>query len=60
MKGQYHTDDQIIASLDLPDPCPIYIHIREKSVVLKVGQRDWQWDLDSGRLVGQGTIVKEH
>lgn len=57
MKAIFHTDDQIIASLRLPDPCPIYIEIKEKDIILRVGQRDWQWDLEDGHLVGQGTCV---
>lgn len=55
MKKFFHTDDQIIAGLKLPDPCPIHIEIKEKDLILRVGQRDWQWDLEDGHLVGQGT-----
>jgi len=59
VKKVFHTDDQIIASLKLPDPCPIYIRIKDKDITLHVGQRDWQWDLEDGHLVGQGTCISE-
>lgn len=57
MKAVFHTDDQIISHLVLPDPCPIYIEIKEKDITLHVGQRDWQWNLEDGYLVGQGTCL---
>jgi len=57
MKTVFHANDLIVPSLKFPDPCPISIQIKEKDIVLHVGQRDWQWDLKDGHLVGSGCCV---
>lgn len=57
MKTMFHTDDLIVPSLKFPDPCPISIQVKEKDIILRVGQRDWQWDLEDGHLVGCGTCI---
>ncbi|KKN88135.1 hypothetical protein LCGC14_0252070 [marine sediment metagenome] len=49
--------DLILPTLDLPDPCSIKIEIRDDSVFLYIGARDWQWDFGDERLVGCGTTV---
>lgn len=60
MKPVFHTNDPIVPTLKFPDPCPISIQIKEKDIILHVGQRDWQWDLEDGHLVGQGTRFDPH
>ena len=47
--------DYLLPTLDLPDPCPIKVEIRNNSLFLHVGPRDIQWDFDSELWVGQGT-----
>jgi len=47
--------DLILPTLDLSNPCPIKIEIRNDSIFLYIGPRDWQWDFDSGKFVGCGT-----
>ena len=59
MKTRFHIDDLILSTLKLPDPCPISIQIKNKDIILHVGQRDWQWDLEDGHLVGCGTCIDE-
>lgn len=57
MKKVYTIDDLILPHLNLPDPCPIKIEIRNDSIVLYVGSRDWEWDLEEGSLMGCGTLL---
>ena len=54
MKDVFTIDDLVLPTLKLPDPCPIRIEIRDECVYLYVGQRDWQWRLSNGKLVGSG------
>lgn len=54
---KYETEDLILPRLDLPDPCPVRIEIRDDSVFLYVGQRDWQWDYEDESFVAQGTTI---
>lgn len=55
---KYNHQDQILPLLqmrgELPDPCPVTVEITDKFVYLFVGQRDWQWDKETGRLIGAG------
>ena len=51
----YKQEDLILPGLDLPDPCPVKIEIRDNSVFLYIGSRDWQWDYEDESLVGCGT-----
>lgn len=58
----YTYDDQILPMLGRKDSlggenCQVTVVIREDSVVLRVGPRDWQWDRESGRFVGAGTAL---
>ena len=55
MKKTFEVDDLILANLTLTNPVPIKIEIRDDSIFLYIGQRDWQWDLKTGGLVGCGT-----
>ena len=52
---EYKTDDVILPELDLPNPCPIRIVVEDKHVFLYIGPRDWQWERDTGEMVGSGT-----
>ena len=51
----FKAKDLILPDLSLPDPCPIKIEIRDDSIFLFVGPRDWQWDFESEKWVGCGT-----
>jgi hypothetical protein len=55
---KYSHQDQILPLLqmqgELPDSCPVTVELTEEFVYLFVGQRDWQWDRETGRLVGAG------
>ncbi len=37
--------------------CPVRVVIRDGDVRLCVGPRDWQWDRNTGQLIGQGTTI---
>ena len=52
---RFEINDIVLPSLELPDPCPIKIEIRDGSIYLYVGQRDFQWDLKDEEFVGCGT-----
>jgi len=56
---KFEMQDLILPVLDLPDPCPIRIEIRDDSLFLYVGARDWQWDFEDESLVGCGTRLME-
>lgn len=52
-------EDIMLPSLTLPDPCSVRIEIRDdykgrSNLFLYVGQRDWQWDLETGEWIGSG------
>ena len=51
----FKVEDQVLPTLDLPNPCPIRIEIRDDCIFLYVGVRDWQWDFDDEQWVGSGT-----
>ena len=52
---EFKQNDLILPMLKLPNPCPVRITLDEKYLRLFVGQRDWQWNLEDGHLVGCGT-----
>lgn len=52
---EFKINDLVLPDLALPDPCPVRIKITDKYIFLFVGQRDWQWRLNDGSLVGTGT-----
>ena len=54
---RYELKDSILPILDLPDPCPIKIEIKNDSVYLHIGPRDWQWDFEDEKFVGCGTCL---
>jgi hypothetical protein len=51
----FEVDDLILPKLELPNPCQIIIKITDKNLRLYIGPRDWQWDMKTELLVGQGT-----
>lgn len=55
---KFEIKDLILPTLDLPDPCPIKIEIRDDSLLLYIGARDWQWDFEDATLVGCGTRLE--
>ncbi len=57
MKKIFQHNDLILPMLELPDPCPIKIEIRDNYLFLYVGARDWQWDTKTGELIGCGTCL---
>jgi len=57
MNKKFETEDLILPYLNLPDPCPIKVEIRDNSLFLCVGPRDWQWDFDDETWVGCGTSL---
>ena len=57
MKKTFKHQDLVLPIIKLPDPCPISIKILKDHIFLFVGQRDWQWDLETGELVGCGTTL---
>ena len=57
MKKTFEHQDLILPVIKLPDPCPIRIEIKDDYVLLYIGQRDWQWDSETGELVGCGTTL---
>ena len=57
---KYKTEDSVLSALQLPDPCRVEIEITPKLVFLKIGPRDWQWDRESGKFVGAGTLLLEN
>jgi len=54
---KYETDDLILPTLKLKDPTPIKVEITDKYVILCVGPRDWQWNKETGEMVGAGTAL---
>ena len=52
-------EDAVLPIIQLPNPCPVEVMVTEKYVFLHVGQRDWQWDRVTGKLVGAGTAIPE-
>jgi len=52
---KFEMQDLILPTLDLPDPCPVRVEIRDDSLFLYVGARDWQWDFEDETFVGCGT-----
>ena len=59
MKTKFEVTDLTLPLLELPDPCPIRVEMRNDSLHLYVGPRDWQWDLENGELVGCGTRLAD-
>ena len=59
MERIYKTSDTVVPLLKFKSPTNIEILITNTDVVLVVGQRDWQWDRKTGKLVGQGTSGSE-
>ena len=59
MKKTYETEDMILALLKFPNPATIRVTVDTKYVRLFLGQRDWQWDRDTGELVGAGTLLTD-
>jgi len=57
MEKTYETQDLIPPMLKLSDPCSVKVRITDKHVFLFVGQRDWQWNLETGEMVGAGTAM---
>ncbi len=55
---KFEAEDLILPDLDLPDPCPVRVEIRDDCLFLYIGARDWQWDFEDEHLVGCGTAVK--
>ena len=53
----YEEDDSILPILNLPNPCGVRIEIKDDSILLYVGQRDWCWDRKTGLLTGAGTMI---
>jgi len=55
---RYQHNDLIVPLLAkrgrIPDPCPVEVRVEERYVYLQVGSRDWQWDRETGKLVGAG------
>lgn len=49
--------DAILPILKLPIPCLVKVIITDKYVILNVGPRDWQWDIENGTLVGCGAVM---
>jgi len=56
----FEIHDLVLPTLDLPDPCPVRIEIRDDSIFLYIGDRDWQWDFEDKHLVGCGTLLHQH
>ena len=56
---KFEAKDLILKHLDLPDPCPIRVEIRDDSLFLYIGARDWQWDFEDETLVGCGIKTGE-
>jgi len=53
----YLTDDAILPSLTLPNPCEIRIAITASHVSLAIGQRDFSWKRGCPDLSGAGTFL---
>ncbi len=51
--------DRILPIIDLPNPCEIRVEIRDGSLFLYVGPRDWQWDFEDESFVGCGTLIEK-
>jgi hypothetical protein len=58
---RYRHNDLIVPLLArqgrIPDPCPVEVRVEEGNVYLQVGGRDWQWDRETGKLVGAGVSL---
>ena len=55
------TNDTVLPTLirrSLKPGIDITIEIRDGSVHLYIGPRDWQWDQETGEWIGQGTSLK--
>ena len=55
--AEFLVNDPIVARLKLPDPCNISVRVSDSYISLCVGQRDWQWDRESGELTDTGTYL---
>ena len=51
------TLDKILPNLKLPREVDIEIKMDDEYVYLYIGQRDWQFYKDSGKLMGCGTSL---
>ncbi len=57
MEKEFLANDMVIPILKFPDPTPVRIKVTDKYIYLYVGQRDWQWDLSDGHLIGSGCCL---
>ena len=53
----YQTEDLVVSTLQLPQPCRIEITIDDDYLKLYVGGRDWMWDIKTGELTGSGCRI---
>ena len=54
MKSYSHRD---LILPTLSSPCDVKVSITDKHLFLHIGPRDWQWDLESERFIGAGTLL---
>jgi len=55
--AEFLVNDPIVARLKLPDPCNISVRVSDSYISLCVGQRDWQWDRETGECTDSGTYL---
>lgn len=54
----YEEGDSILPGMELPNPVNIRIEIKDDSVALFVGRRDWSWNRKTGELNGSGFALE--
>lgn len=57
MKNEFEVKDLILPMLKLQDPTPIKVKFDEKYLYLFIGSRDWQWNRETGEMIGAGTSL---
>jgi hypothetical protein len=57
----FEQKDLILPTLHLSKPCHISISLSRTRIYLTIGPRDWEWDRQTGELIGAGTsLVSEN
>jgi len=59
--NDFKVEDHILAHLSLPDPCTVRVSIDPEHAILRVfvGQRDFQFSMETGEFVSSGTMMAD-
>jgi hypothetical protein len=58
MERIFIADDLVIPIIQereqFPNPCRVMVIVDDDQIKLTVGPRDWQWNRETGELIGSG------